>query len=315
MSNQSYFSRPMSCTELCDRIIALDPMAEVEIKEDISILSVARATELNTTSLGYFDGKFWTADPSMIGAILTTKDLSPAIDAHLKVIIDNPRQLFIRLVNSVLQSNPLDHARTLDDIEAKQSLGSSHIHETAIVMPGSRVGAGCVIEPASIIFPGVILEDGVHVKASTLIGTSGAAIDVTDERTLSQPHLGTVLVGANTEIGSQTNIVRGIFGQTRIGERCVIGNQVNIGHNVIIGDGVWVGVGAIVAGYANVGSFTNIGMGALCRNGLTIGKNCNIAAGSLLIKDMSDGMSCFGNPAKLTKFKIMAGPAAHFPVT
>lgn len=314
MPNQSYFTRAIPCDELCNLIKALDPSVQIETNGDVTINSVARTSDLNATSLAYFDGKVWVSGATKIGAILTNKISATAIEAYLKVIADNPRQLFIRLINAILEDNPLDYARTVNDINVPYSTGQSRVHETAIVMPGSRIGAGCVIEPASIIFPGVVLEDGVHVKTSTLIGTSGAAIDVTDKWTLSQPHLGTVLIGANTEIGSQTNIVRGIFGPTCVGKRCIIGNQANVGHNVVIGDGVWVGVGAIVAGYTKVGSFTNIGMGALCKNGLTIGRDCNIAAGSCLVKDMPDGTSCFGNPAKLTKFKLAAGPAKEFPI-
>ena len=313
MPNQSYFSKPILSAELCRRITALDPTAQIETDGDVIIHSASRAPNLTASSLVYFDGRDWTFGRVKIGAILTTNDAASLIEAHLKIVVNNPRQLFIRLMNDLLEDNHLDYMRTLDDVDAPCASGQSRIHETAIVMPGSRIGAGCVIEPASIIFPGVVLEEKVHVKASTLIGTSGAAIDVTDEWTLSQPHLGTVIIGAGTEIGSQTNIVRGIFGPTRVGRRCIIGNQVNIGHNVAVGDGVWVGAGAIVAGYTCVGSFTNIGMGALCKNGLKIGANCNVGAGSCLVKDMPEGMSCFGNPAKLTKFKLTAGPAKPFP--
>ncbi|MGJ8557408.1 MAG: hypothetical protein ACSHW6_10225 [Sulfitobacter geojensis] len=274
--------------------------------------ATARFGHLDETSIGYFDGATYIGRATRAGCVITNSLAEPVIDARVKIVVPNPRRLFILMINALLAENPLDYDRTISMSQGQVSFGPSQIHETAVVMPGTRIGSGCVIEPAAIIFPGTVLEDGVTVKAASLVGSSGAAIDLSDEQTLSQPHLGTVLVKAHTEIGSQSNIVRGIFGTTTIGTRCVIGNQVNIGHNVLIGDGVWIGVGSIVAGYAKVGDFTNIGMGSLCKNGTTIGANCNVAMGSCLSKDLPHGASCFGNPAKATRFKLTAGPARPF---
>ena len=163
-----------------------------------------------------------------------------------------------------------------------------------------------------VIFPGTVIEDNVTIKSGSIIGESGAAIHIIKDQTLSQPHVGRVVIEAGSEIGSQANIVRGIFGVTRIGKRCVVGNQVNVGHNVDLGQGSWLGVASVIGGFTRIGAFSNIGMGAMCRNGLTLGRQCNVAMGSVLNKHLPDDGNCFGNPAKLTRVKLSAGPAKNY---
>lgn len=315
MTNRSYFNCPLRSDALCAMAKRFDPTSRVEASGSISIESTARVPDLDETSIGYFDGLAWARTGRRIGVLITTPESAPAVDAMVKIVTAHPRRLFIQMINAILDENTLDYARTVDDIGVSVSHGESRIDPRAVVMPGTRIGAGCVVEAASIVFPGTVLEDGVHIKSASLIATSGAAIDIDDTTTASQPHLGTVVIGRNTEIGSQTNIVRGIFGATRIGQRCVIGNQVNIGHNVVVGHGVWVGAGAILAGHGTVGNFTNIGMGAMCKNGITIGDKCNIGMASCVTRSLPDGSSCFGNPAKVLRHTISAGPARAFPLT
>lgn len=316
MQHKSFFTRPVDPDDLIALARAADPDLFVRgnTKSCPPLTHSARTGALGPDGLGYFDGAAANMPGLDAGAIITHAEASEACTAALVIVSQHPRTVFIGMMNALLAENPVDYTRTTDGLSAHVSVGDNQIEQGAIVMPGSRIGRGCVIETGAIIRPGVILEDGVHVKTGAILGSSGAAISVTEGATLSQPHLGTLVIGAGTEIGSQANMVRGIFGATTIGQRCVIGNQVNIGHNCTVGHGVWLGAGAIIGGYSQIGDFTNIGMGTKCRNGLKIGNGCNVAMGSCLMKDLLDGQSCIGNPAKPTAFRLSAGPAVPFPL-
>lgn len=315
MQHKSFFYRVIDPEALIALARKLDPELKLAGTGDCSALDhTARIGLLGAEGLGYYDGPSGGVACTGAGAVITHAAGAEGIGAALILVSQHPRTLFIRVMGAILAENPIDYPRTTAQIEAQVSLGEGLIEPSATVMHGTRIGAGCVIEAGAILRPGVILEDGVHVKTGAILGSSGAAIAVTDGQTVSQPHLGTLIVGAGTEIGSQSNLVRGIFGATVLGQRCVIGNQVNIGHNCGLGQGVWVGAGTIVGGYTTVGHFTNIGMGSLCKNGLSIGANCNIAMGSCVIKNLPDGKSCIGNPAKETGFRFQAGPAVAFPL-
>lgn len=315
MQHKSFFSRPVSAEMLI--MLARDFEADIAVvgSGDCADLDhTARIGVLGQSGLGYYDGAPGGIESTGAGVVITNAESVETFDAALILVSRHPRKLFIQVMNALLAGNPIDHGHTIVEIPAQVSPGESRIDAGATVLPGSRIGKGCIIETGAIVLPGVILEDGVHVKTGAILGSSGAAIVVTDCATLSQPHLGTLIIGAGTEIGSQSNLVRGIFGATTVGRRCVIGNHVNIGHNCMVGSGVWLGAAATVGGYTRIGNFTNIGMGSICKNGLAIGTGCNVAMGSCLMKNLPDGMSCIGNPAKETQFRFHAGPAVKFPL-
>lgn len=315
MQHKSYFTQPVAPEALLTLAREFDPdLAARHLGACPPLDHSAWSGALGPEGFGYFDGPVGGVRCEGAGAVITYAAAAEEIDAALVIVSRHPRRLFIRVINALLDGNPIDYARTTAGLGARVSDGDSRIEPGATVMPGSRIGKGCVIETGAIILPGVILEDGVHVKTGAILGSSGAAIAVTDTETVSQPHLGTLIVGAGTEIGSQSNIVRGIFGASSIGQRCMIGNKVNVGHNCTVGHGVWLGVGVTIGGYSRIGNFTNVGMGALCRNGLSIGTGCNVAMGSCLMQDLPDGLSCIGNPAKTTRFRFSAGPAVPFPL-
>lgn len=262
-----------------------------------------------TRGISYFDGIRLPENVALSGCFISKPSALNGASPDVHITCDDPRGFFIDFVKNIMSER---HQSYLSHNNLNITNGKSNVHETAIISQNAIIGADCEIAAGAIINCSVILEDGVSIKEGTVVGSSGAAIHVKERRTLFQPHLGRVIIGEGCEIGSQCNVVRGIFGSTVIGRRTIVGNQVNIGHNVNIGVGSWLGVGAAIGGFTKVGDFTNIGMGAQCKNGLTIGDNCNVAMGSVLSKSMHDFESCFGNPAKIIRTKLVAGAAQPF---
>jgi maltose O-acetyltransferase len=50
-----------------------------------------------------------------------------------------------------------------------------------------------------------------------------------------------------------------------------------------------------------IGDGTTLGSGTVVRDGVNIGKGCFIGMGSVVTKDIPDGMMAFGNPCKVQK--------------
>lgn len=310
---KAMLSYPVSLETLLDLCRKLDPGCTWSFNgRKTAIYAIERFSDADETCLSYFDGEKPPASPICSGCVIVRPSLAESHSGPLTIISNYPRSLFIQVINILLEKNPLDITRSLAPLAKEVSEGITHIHPTAIVMPGAVIGTGCTIGAGAIIHPNVVLHDGVHVKSACVIGESGAAIVVDDHATLSQPHVGSVVIGPNCEIGAQSNIARGIFGSTQVGARCVIGNQSNIGHNVEIRDGVWIGASTTIGGFTKIGRFSNIGMGVVCKNGIQIGENCQVAMGSCVTKSIANDQSCFGNPAKVTMFRISAGPAKPF---
>ena len=71
-----------------------------------------------------------------------------------------------------------------------------------------------------------------------------------------------------------------------------------VSHHCVIADFVSVGVGSTIASRCEVGTGTLIGAGAVLRPGVAVGKNCTVGAGAVVVKDVSDGLTVAGNPAR-----------------
>lgn len=117
------------------------------------------------------------------------------------------------------------------------------------------------------------------------------------------PHFGCVSIGDDVEIGRNTCIDTGVFGETIIGDGTKIDNLVHIAHNVSIGKNCLIVAGAIIGGSVTIGDNCFIGIGAMIRDGVIIGDDVTIGMGAVVINDVADGLTVVGNPAKILERK------------
>lgn len=81
-----------------------------------------------------------------------------------------------------------------------------------------------------------------------------------------------------------------------VGETSVIGEDVSIWHNVTLGSTL---NDSGAHRHPHVGSGAVIGAGAILLGGITIGSHANIAAGSIVVEDIPEGMVAVGSKASL----------------
>lgn len=88
---------------------------------------------------------------------------------------------------------------------------------------------------------------------------------------------------------------------TRLGEQCILNTNSTIDHECTIGNGVHVMGSASIAGRITIGNFSTVGTNATILPNLTIGNNVYIGAGSVVTKDVEDGVVVAGVPCKYLK--------------
>ncbi len=107
-------------------------------------------------------------------------------------------------------------------------------------------------------------------------------------------------VSAHALIGPGSAVLAGacVCVGARIGRGAIINTNASVDHDTSLGDGVHVSPGAALAGGVNVGARTWVGVGSAVREGLTIGSDVVIGAGAVVIRDVEDGTTVVGNPAR-----------------
>ena len=111
------------------------------------------------------------------------------------------------------------------------------------------------------------------------------------------------IISQDASIGQGAIIMPGtiINSGTRIGSNIILNTAASVDHECLIGDGVHIGPGARLSGLVTVGTATWVGIGSTIRESVHIGNNVLVGAGSLVLKDIPDGVVAYGTPAKIIR--------------
>ncbi len=89
-----------------------------------------------------------------------------------------------------------------------------------------------------------------------------------------------------------------INAETNIGIGTIVNTCSSIDHDCRIGDYCHIAVGSHICGSVTIGNSSWIGAGATVSNNLEISGNCMIGAGAVVVKDIKEGGTYVGMPAR-----------------
>ena len=107
-------------------------------------------------------------------------------------------------------------------------------------------------------------------------------------------------VSSSAVIGVGTTISAGVIVQMDavVGRYCSLNTACTVDHDNVLEDGVNIAPGAHLAGGVQVGEGAFIGIGAAIKGWLRIGARATVGAGAVVLKEVPDGVTVVGNPAK-----------------
>ncbi|MEM6603294.1 MAG: UDP-3-O-(3-hydroxymyristoyl)glucosamine N-acyltransferase [Pseudomonadota bacterium] len=331
MVDDRFFARTSFRTlkDLCElpqiaKLIMPENDMSSHIDQDISSINILNKAQKG--ELAFFDNPKYKQDfTESAASFLIAKpeyaDICPASACMIRT--QKPYHLYA-LCASYLYKDRTESISPLSDYQQDQY--GAYIHKDAqleddvqtsinvVIHAGAEIGAGTIISSGSVIGAGVaigryarisanvslshcLIGDHVHIHSGVVIGSPGFGYALGQEH-ISVPQLGRVILQDHVHIGAGTTIDRGAIDDTIIGEGSKIDNLVQIGHNVVMGIGCVVAGQCAIAGSVTFGDYVVCG-GQTCVAGhLKIGSGARIAGGAGVSKDIPDGETWSGLPAK-----------------
>lgn len=240
-------------------------------------------------------------DPTRFGVVLLAPAGAETLVEATCILVDEPRLAFAQAANRffALCSEPTIAASAAIDPSVRIGKRVS-IGEHCVLSGGVRIGDDTIVRHGVVLGPRVEVGSRCVIGSNTVIGEVGFGLaKQADGRNLRIPHIGSVVIEDDVEIGALTSIASGTIDPTRIGAGAKIDDHVFIAHNVQLGENVMVIACAELSGSVRVGANTWIGPNVSVRDGLTIAADSLVGIGSTVVKSLEEPGIYMGSPAKL----------------
>ena len=284
---------------------------------DIKDLVTAKKKDIS-----FFHSKKYESVASKTNAsfCVTTKKLTDILPSSCNAIIVEDVLLSVAKITQMFYPNAVtdDFDQNISDIIYTSLNNTVKYGKNVLVGVNVQVGKNCLIGHNSIIESNVIIGDNCSIGSNVIIrntiiknnvsildgciiGKKGFGFFPNKDNNFRYPHIGTVIIEDNCEIGCGSTIDRGSLSNTVIGKNTYIDNQVHIAHNNKIGNNCIIAGQVGFAGSSKLGNNVIIGGQAGISGHLEIGNNVQIAGGSGVIKSVPDNSKVMGYPAKNLK--------------
>jgi len=173
------------------------------------------------------------------------------------------------------------------------------IHSGVSIGKNVGIGKGTIINPNVSIYDRTEIGKNCIIHSGVVIGADGFGFEKDEKhKWLKVPQLAKVIIEDNVEIGANSCIDRGAIQDTVIGEGTKIDNLVQVGHNCRIGKHNVISAATAIAGSTTVGDYCMWGGQAGTAGHLHIGDNVTIMGRAGITKNIKEGETIQGFPAK-----------------
>ena len=235
------------------------------------------------------------------------------------VVITNTDLEQIIQVPYLISKNPkLDFYRVILEFFSNDEFKNG-IHETAIIEKDVIIGKDVYIGSNCYIGKDVKIGDNTKIfqntciygkteigsnsiiKSNSTIGSEGFGFFNTGNELFHLPHVGSILIGDNVWIGSNSTVEKSHLDKTVVEDHVKIDDLVQIGHNTTIKKFTQIAAGCVIVGRVKIGENCWISPHSVIDVGCEIGDNCVVGTSSLVRTNFSNNSVIVGSPAKFLR--------------
>lgn len=211
-------------------------------------------------------------------------------------------RLFAELDTSVGDKTCIVTLENLEElaISISEKLGLSLLFEFEsidgyFIEKGAIIDDFVTIEPGATIYRNAIIKRGCYISSGAKIGCPSFYNynDCFGHKKIFRGN-GSVLMGKNCFIGTNSVIERGTFRDTIIGENVKIGHLVIIGHDSVIGENSKIVTQTGIAGGARIGTNVEIYAQSGVSGNAKVGNNVKVLPKTGVHGRVKDGSVIFG---------------------
>lgn len=304
---------PLTLAELALRLEA-EPVGPAEA--GLPIRRVAVLARADRESLTFLADRKHAAELAQSGAgacLVSARDRDAVPAGCVALVVRQPQAAYARAADLLHRPRlAYDEAAVAATAGLEDGV---RLGPGAVVGPGAQIGRGTVIGPNAVIGPGVaigrdcqigpntsigfaLIGDRVRIYAGAVIGEAGFGAAPGPGGLVDLPQLGRVIIQDGVTIGANTCIDRGAYEDTVIGENTKIDNLVQIAHNVRVGRNCVMAAHTGVSGSVTIGAGSAFGGRAGVTDHVLIGEGARIGAAAGVMKDVPDGETWGGMPAR-----------------
>ncbi|MGQ9454498.1 MAG: UDP-3-O-(3-hydroxymyristoyl)glucosamine N-acyltransferase [Armatimonadota bacterium] len=251
--------------------------------------------------------------------IVTAPDISRYVANKSVILVENPGNSLIDMLE-LFRPEEFQPAEGVDSsavlgrevkLGCKVCIGANafvgdrtHIGDNSVIYPNVYIGAdvvigeGCRIYPGVLVYPRCKIGNRVILHSGAVIGADGFGYRAGSCGLRKIPHIGTVEIGDDVEIGANSTVDRAKFGATIIGSGSKIDNLVHIAHNVKLGRNCIIVALSGIAGSVQIGDNVTLAAQSGIKDNVRIGDGCVVAARAGVIGDLESGSVVSGFPAR-----------------